>query len=191
MQNNLFYIMVISLLFISCNNESDVEIKILNKEEISIDESVNMLLINNSNKNHILSLNNIDTITISESYSLYYKIYDKDFKELEKEDIRILDGEFLISEDYEKMKQKKQDSLNYWQEFILPAKDTLRFTFYIKKRFYDTPLSYQTYSIYRKKIYYISFFYKNVHKTAIKSDKEEYIQYLQSNYYRLKINNYH
>lgn len=183
--------MVISLLFISCNNESDVEIKILNKEEISIDESVNMLLINNSNKNHILSLNNIDTITISESYSLYYKIYDKDFKELEKEDIRILDGEFLISEDYEKMKQKKQDSLNYWQKFILPAKDTLRFTFYIKKRFYDTPLSYQTYSIYRKKIYYISFFYKNVHKTAIKSDKEEYIQYLQSNYYRLKINNYH
>lgn len=146
-----------------------------------------MLVINNSDKNHSLALNNFDTISISESYNFYYKIYDITFKELERQEIDILDGEFLILEDYQLMEQKKQDSLNYLRNYILPAKDTLHLSFYVKKRFYNTPLSYQVYPIESKNVYYIRFFYKKLQKNTIKSDKENYNEHLQSNYYKLRV----
>lgn len=185
MQNKLFYIILISLLLISCNNKTNIEIQISNKEEISIGQWVDILLINNSDKSSVFALNNIDTISVSESYNLYYKIYDKTFKELRREEISIADGEFLISEDYQLMKQKKQDSLNYWRDFILPPKDTLCLTFYVKKRFYNTPLSYQVYPIGSDNIYYISFFFKYLDEKPIRSGEKPYNKVLQSNYYKL------
>jgi len=187
MKNSIVYIFFIAIFFCSCNKNDSIVIQIVNNEEVSIGSSVKVLLINASNENYNLAINNTDTITISDSNNFYYKIYDENFKELNVEEINILDGEFLISNDYEIIKQKMQDSLGYFRLFNLAKNDTLHLNFFIKSKFYDTPLSYQEYQIKNKNTYYISFFYKKTCKNDVKKDNEYCSQRIQSDYYKLKL----
>ena len=178
----IFFVLV--LLF-SCK-KPEVEILISNEDNIQLEKRIDMSLINNSINDYTLLLNNSDTLTVSEDYSIYYKIFDEDFKEIKKVDISILDGVYLISDNFQFLYQKKQDSIKYYKEFAIGRKDTITYSFYLKKRFYYTPLSYQYYEIDSDKIYYIRFFVQNLRKSTGQKNENQPTKILQSRYYQLK-----
>ncbi len=183
MKNNILFLVLVFLF--SCK-KPEVEILIFNKDNIQLEKRIDMSLINNSKNDYTLLLNNSDTLTVSEYYSIYYKIFDKDFNEIKKVNISILDGEFLVSDNYQFLNQKKQDSIKYYKEFVIGCKDTITYSFYLKKKFYDTPLSYQHYEIASDKIYYISFFVQNLRKSTGQQNGNNPTKILQSRYYQLK-----
>lgn len=183
MKNNILLLFLVVLF--SCK-KSEMEILILKEDNIQLEKRIDLSLINNSKSDYTLMLNNSDTLTVSEDYSIFYKIFDKDFKEIKKTNISILDGEFLVSDNYQFLNQKKQDSIKHYKEFVIGCKDTITCSFYLKKKFYDTPLSYQHYEIAADKIYYISFFVQNLRKSAGQQNGNMPAKISQSRYYLLK-----
>lgn len=182
MKNSIF--LLLSVLLLSCSN-SQVEISIANEEDIELGKSINLSLINNSKNDYVFFLNNSDTVNVSDDYSIFYKIFDNDFNEIKKEDISILEGEFLISDQYKFLQQEKKDSLKSYKKMVVKSNDTVTQSFYLKRRFYDTPLSYQYYEVKNKEKYYIAFFVQNL-RVSNNSKNGNLPQTLQSKYYRLK-----
>ncbi len=178
-------LLLLSLLLLSCSN-SQLEISIANEEDIALGEKINLSLINNSKNDYVFFLNNSDTVNLSEDYSIFYKIFDNDFNEIKKEDISILEGEFLISDQYKVLQQEKHDSLKNYKKLIVKSNDTVTQSFYLKRRFYDTPLSYQYYEVNKNEKYYIAFFIQNVRILTDQKNDDLLPQTLQSKYYRLK-----
>ena len=117
--------------------------------------------------------------------SIFYKIFDNDFNEIEKIDISILEGEFLISDQYKFLQQERKDSLKSYKKMVVKSNDTVTQSFYLKRRFYDTPLSYQYYEVNNKEKYYIAFFVQNL-RASNNAEDGDLPQILQSKYYRLK-----
>lgn len=154
-------LLLLSLLLLSCSN-SQLEISIANEEDIALGKSIDLSLINNSKNDYVFFLNNSDTINVSDDYSIFYKIFDNDFNKIEKIDISILEGEFHISDQYKSLTQKRKDSLKNYKKMIVKSKDTLTQLFYLKRIFYDTPLSYQYYEVNNNEKYYIAFFVQNL-----------------------------
>lgn len=177
-------LLLLSLLLLSCSN-SQFEISIANEEDIALGKSINLSLINNSINDYVFFLNNSDTINVSDDYSIFYKIFDNDFNEIKKEDISILEGEFLISDQYKFLQKERQDSLKNYKKMIVKSNDTLIQSFYLKRRFYDTPLSYQNYEVNNNEKYYIAFFVQNL-RVSKNSKNDNLPQTLQSKYYSLK-----
>lgn len=68
---------------------------------------------------------------------------------------------------------------------IVKSNDTLTQSFYLKRKFYDTPLSYQYYEVNKNEKYYIAFFVQNL-RVSKNSKNDNLPQTLQSKYYRLK-----
>lgn len=178
-------LLLLSVLLLSCSN-SQLEISIANEEDIVLGKKINLSLINNSKNDYAFFLNNSDTLNISDDYSIFYKIFDRHFNEIEKIDISILEGEFLISDQYKFLTQKRQDSLTNYKKLIVKSKDTLTQSFNLKCRFYDTPLSYQYYEVNKNEKYYIAFFVQNVRILPDQTNDDLLPQTLQSKYYRLK-----
>lgn len=79
------------------------------------------------------------------------------------------------------------DSLHRYKEHIIPANDTLRLTFFIKKKFYEDPLFYQQYDLELGKEYYICFFYRNTDIQEAPTTGKLFIGEIKSPYYKLRL----
>ena len=187
----------------SCSkHEITIDALSFEKDKIFVDDNrVELQLVNHSNQIFSLVSNNLDTINISEKYSFYFKLYNNSFEEIDKDEITISIGidveaaekrdtsdvEYTILDEIDIWREKKMDSLHRYKEHIIPANDTLRLTFFIKKKFYEDPLFYQQYDLELGKEYYICFFYRNTDIQEAPTTGKLFIGEIKSPYYKLRL----
>jgi len=181
MNNKLYFIIVALLGIYSCNKEPNIEFSVIPNQEISMNNITEFMFINKSDDNLFLFINNKGIVNPNENYSIYYKLYDENLKELDNERITILEGEFLLSAEYDVLKKAQQDSLKTYKATLLTALDTIKLSLKLKNKYYLDPLDYKDYSLYRPNKYYISFFYQSYYN-ELKNKKDV----IQSQFYLLK-----
>lgn|SRR5690606_11982711 len=186
MNKNVFLLFALALLVYSCDKHKLKMDVLSTDEEFFIDNKVEVQFINCSTKVYSLISNNLDTIYNTDTYSFYYRIYDVNFKEVKKNEYIIFDGEYALTEEYALINEEKKDSLFRYQEYIMPANDTLILTFFTKKRFYEDPLFYKEYDLEFGKEYYIRFFYRNMDIQEAPTTGKLFIGEIKSPYYKLR-----
>lgn len=181
MENRLYYIILLLGIY-SCNKEPDIEFLVVNDQGISMDNIIEFMFINKSDDNLFLFINNKGIVNPNENYSIYYKLYDESFKELKNETITILDGDFLLSEEYEDITNAQQDSVKTYKATHLNTLDTIKLSLDLKNKCYiETPLNYKEYNLQKSNKYYIRFFYQSYYR-ELKNKNDV----LQSQFYLLK-----
>lgn len=182
MQNKLFLIVILLGIY-SCNKEPDIEFLVVNNQGISMDNIIEFMFINKSDDNLFLFINNKGIVNPNENYSIYYKLYDESFKELENGTNSILDGDFLLSGEYDNIRKAQQDSIKTYKATRLNALDTIKLSLDLKNKCYiATPLDFKEYTLQKSNKYYISFFYQG-YNNELKTNKNV----LQSQLYLLNI----